>query len=174
MVNAEAPIPRLLQRDDTDSAAVIVWASVVLSVMRISLETSNRLILWQAYGWQKVQHEHLSIVRVKPQLVVSNGDILRGLGPLHFLYGIALWIPLTFAILVPLLKYAAPDWWRRVAGARRWTPQPRAIGIVTLFIMFFAIPGFLPALPALSLGALATTAGLFWLRWGSQNATSAV
>lgn len=153
---------------------MIVWASVVLSAMRFSLETSNRLILWQAYGWQKVQHEHLSIVRIKPQLVVSNGDILRSLGPLHFLYGIALWIPLTFAILVPLFKYATPNWWRRVSGATRWTPQPGAIGIIALLIMFFAIPGFLPPLPALSLGALATTAGLFWLRTGSQNITSSV
>lgn len=147
---------------------------MTLSVLRFSLETSNRLILWQAYGWHKVQHEHLSIVRVKPQLVVSNGDILRSLGPLHFFYGIALWIPLTFAILVPLLKYGAPDWWVRVSSAKRWTPQPGAIGILALLIMFFAIPGFLPALPALSLGALATIAGLFWLRWASQNTTTSV
>jgi len=153
---------------------VIVWASVVLSVMRFSLETSNRLILWQAYGWQKVQRDHLSLVRFKPQLVVSNGDVLRGMGPTHFLYGIGLWIPLTFAILVPLLKYAAPDWWSRVACARRWTPQPGVIGIIALLIMFFAIPGFLPAIPALSLGVLATTAGLFWLRRGSQNTTISI
>ena len=143
-------------------------------MLRFSLETSNRLILWQAYGWEKAQHEHLSVVRVKPQLVVSNGDILRSLGPVHFLYGIALWIPLTFVILVPLLKYGAPDWWERVSGARRWSPQPGAIGIVSLLIMFFAIPGFLPTLPALSLGVLAATRGLVWLRRSWQNTTSAI
>ncbi len=133
-------------------------------MLRFSLETSNRLILWQVYGWEAVKRDHISIVSIKPLLVVSNGDVLRGMGPIHFFYGIGLWIPLTFAILMPVLKYAAPDWWRRVSNAPRWTPQPRAIGIIVLLILFFAIPGFLPALPALSLGIVASLAGLFWLR----------
>jgi hypothetical protein len=137
---------------------------VVLSILRLSLEVSNRLILWQAYGWQKVQHDHLSIARIKPQLVVSNGEILRGLGPLHFLYAIALWIVLTFAILVPLLKYSAPAWWEQTASIRQWTPKPGAIGILSLLILFFAIPGFLPVVPALTLGVFAATIGLLWLR----------
>lgn len=137
---------------------------MVLSILRLSLEVSNRLILWQAYGWQRVQHDHLSIVRIKPHLVVSNGNILRSLGALHFLYGIALWIPLTFAILVPLLKHSAPAWWEQTSGVRQWTPKPGGIGILSLLILFFALPGFLPAVPALTLGVFTATIGLLWLR----------
>ena len=142
--------------------------------MRVSREVSNRLILWHVYGWPRILRDHLSIVGVKPMLKVSNGDVLPSMGFLHFLCGIAIWIPLTFAILIPLMKNAAPEWWRRVSTAQRWTPQPRAIGVIALLIMFFAIPGFLPAVPGLSLGALATLAGLFWLRRGSQNPSTPV
>lgn len=45
---------------------------------------------------------HLWLVRAKPELVVSNGDVLRGFGPIHYFYGVALWIPATIAVLVLL------------------------------------------------------------------------
>lgn len=156
-------MPSLFRRTDSDSAAIIVWASVALTVLRLSLEASNRLILWQVYGWRTVSANHLSLVRVKPELVVSNGDVLRGFGPIHYLYGVALWIPTTIAILILLGRYAAPRWWKQ-ASANPRTMRPGAIGIAATLFMFFAIPGLLPLRSALSLGALAAVSGLWWLR----------
>lgn len=160
--DAASHMPSLFRRTDSDSAAIIVWASVALTVLRLSLEASNRLILWQVYGRRAVVANHLWLVRAKPELVVSNGDVLRGFGPIHYFYGVALWIPATIAVLVLLVRYAAPRWWRE-ASANPRKMKPGAIGVVATLLMFFTIPG-LPLVQALTLGGLAAMAGLWWLR----------
>ena len=156
-------MPILFRRSDSDSAAFIVWSSVVSCVLRVSLEVSNWLVLWQVYGRRTVAASHLSIVSMKPELVVCNGDVLRGFGPLHYMYGVGIWIPSTIAILIPLVRYGAPRWWAyAMANPRRM--RPRALGIIVALVMFFCVPG-LPSLPAvLSLSALAAAGGLWWLR----------
>ena len=85
----------VFRRDDSDSFPLILWASVCLTMLRLCLEAAAWLVLWQVYGRQTVAGLHLSMVRIKPELVVSNGDVLRGFGPLHFFYGVGLWIPTT-------------------------------------------------------------------------------
>ena len=155
-------MPSLFQRTDSDSAAFIVWASVSLTVLRLSLEVSNRLILWQVYGRRTVSANHLALVSVKPQLVASNGDVLRGFGPIHYLYGVALWIPTTIAALILLGRYVAPCWWREASTNPR-KMKPGAVGVVATLLMFFTIPG-LPVVQALTFGGLAAAVGLWWLR----------
>jgi hypothetical protein len=136
---------------------------VVFTILRLSVEASNWLVLWQVYGQRTVAHYHLSVVRIKPELVVSNGDILRGFGPIHYFYGASLWIT-TIAILVLLFRYVAPKWWE-LASAREAKPNPGAIGIIASLVMFFAIPtDLLPFIPALGFGTFAAAAGLWWLR----------
>lgn len=84
-LDAEAAIPVRITPSsfldpDRGSAAIIVWSSVTLSALRLSLEAANRLILWHLYGYNTVTHDHLSIVRIKPNLLVSNEDVLKGWG----------------------------------------------------------------------------------------------
>ena len=153
----------LFRRTDSDSALLIVWASVTFTVLRLSLEASNWLILWQVYGRKTVAAGHLSLLRTKPELVVSNGDVLRGLGPIHYFYGVGLWLPTTFAVLIPLVRYAAPRWWKQ-ASANRRKMQPSGIATVAVLVMFFAIPLLQSLLAAVTLGAFAAAAGLWWLR----------
>lgn len=149
-------------RNDGDSAALIVWGSVVLTILRLSMEAANWLVLWQIYGKRTVAQDHLSIVKIKPVLVVSNGDVLRGFGAVHWFYGVALWIPSTLAVLIPLMRYGAPGWWKRALATRR-NVRPGMLGIVALLGMFFTIPR-LPVVWALAIGVPAALIGVWWLR----------
>ena len=45
-----------LNRKDSGSAALIVWGSIYLSLLRLSLEAANRLILWHLYGYTTVAY----------------------------------------------------------------------------------------------------------------------
>jgi len=38
----------------SDSAALILWAGVVIMMLRLSLEAAGWVVLWQVYGWQTV------------------------------------------------------------------------------------------------------------------------
>jgi hypothetical protein len=97
-----------VRREGRGTAALIVWSSICLTVLRLSLEASNRLILWHLYGYRTVANYNLSIVRVKPELVVSNGDVLKGWGFIHYLIGVSLWIPVSTIALVLLFKHVTP------------------------------------------------------------------
>lgn len=152
-------------RTQNHSAAVIVWGSVCLTMLRLSLEASNWLILWYVYGWSRVAHEHLLIVRAKPELAVSNGDVLHGLGFLHFLAGVSLWLAGTFAVFNLVVKPLAPAW----REAKRPMERVGAIGIIAVLVMFLAIPVLLPLGRAVTLGALAAAAGICWLRRTPRN-----
>lgn len=153
----------IFSRDDSDSAALILWASVCLTMLRLSLEAATWLVLWQVYGRQTVARLHLSMVRIKPELVVSNGDVLRGFGPIHYFYGVGLWIPSSAVVLILITKYLAPRWWKKACAEQR-KMRPRAIGVIVTLLLFGAIGGTLPLFPAISLGALGTAASTWWLR----------
>ena len=151
-------------RANRDSAAMIVWAGVCFSALRVSLEAANKFVLWRVYGSRVVARQHLTIVRIKPVLLVSNGDILRDWGFIHFLLGIAMWLALSVGVLIILFKYVTPGW------SRGWSENggrmaPGAIGIVTTLMMFVCIPGTLRFLPAMGLGLTSTILGLSWLRF---------
>jgi hypothetical protein len=134
------------------------------------MEASNWLILFYVYGRQRVIVDHLSLVRIKPQLVVSNGAVLRGLGPLHYLIGVSLWISTTLIVIFLITKYLGPAWWNEVEGS-----QPRTgnigwwIRALLAIIMMVSIVGLLPLVPALTLGAVATTIGIVAVRWLQTN-----
>jgi hypothetical protein len=140
----------------------LLWARVCLTVLRLSLEASSRMVLWLAYGRETVARAHLSIVSTKPHLVVSNGDVLRDLGPLHFAMGVLLWIPSSVILLIVLGRCFARPWWDAAMKDAR-PPRPGVLGIVAAIVMFFTIPS-VSLLPAIGIGAAGATVGLIWLR----------
>lgn len=153
----------IFRRDDSDSAALILWASVAITMLRVSLEAAAWLVLWQVYGWRTVARKHLSLVRIKPHLVVSNGDVLHGLDQIHYLYGVGIWLSSTTLILILLTKYLAPRWVAQASREQR-RMRPRALGVVVALSVFAAIGRALPLRPAVMVGTLATAASTWWLR----------
>lgn len=153
----------IFRRDDSESAALILWVSVAFTMLRLSLEAADWLVLRQVYGRRTVAHEHLSIVSIKPELVVSNGDVLRGFAPTHYFYGISIWLPMTVVVLIGIAKYLAPRWWAKASITPR-NMRPRAIGVIIALGLFGAIGGVLSLRPAITLGTIAATASTWWLR----------
>lgn len=153
----------IFRRDDSDSAALILWASVVITMLRLSREAAAWLVLWQVYGWRTVAIEHLSLVRIKPELVVSNGDVLRGLGKIFYLYGVGIWLPSSVLVLTVITKHLAPRWSAKASREQR-RMRPRPIGAVVVLTLFAAIGGGLSLGPATILGTLAAAASTWWLR----------
>lgn len=72
-----------------DESARSVWLvsfmAVTTSALRIAIWAGNEITLWQLYGRERVTREHLQITRIKPKLLVSNGDVLAGIGFYHYL-----------------------------------------------------------------------------------------
>lgn len=153
----------LFHRNDSDSAFLILWASVAITMLRLSLEAAARLVLWQVYGWHAVAREHLSLVRIKPQLVVSNGDVLRGFGTIHYLYGVGIWLSSTALLLMLISKYLTPRWSAKASREQR-RMRPRAPGVVIALTLLAAIGGVLSLGPAVIVGTIAAAASTWWLR----------
>src|SRR5579884_1052789 len=68
----------------------------------LPLWLADHIMLWSVYGGQRVEQEHLQIVRMKPIVLISNGDHLDQWAFPHFLIGMAIWLPLCIGVLVAL------------------------------------------------------------------------
>ena len=64
------------QYESLRGRALVIWLVITLSMLRIASWVSGQIILIHAYGWGRVSREHLQMARLKPLLVVSNGDVL--------------------------------------------------------------------------------------------------
>ena len=64
------------QYESLRGRALVIWLVITLSMLRIASRVSGQIILIHAYGWGRVSREHLQMARLKPLLVVSNGDVL--------------------------------------------------------------------------------------------------
>ncbi len=100
-------------RQRVGSIMLVIWMATATSALRIALWAANVITLWYLYGRTTVEHEHLRITKIKPQLVVSNGDVLRGIGGYHFLVGVAIWLPLTCGLLFLIYYALLPGSFRR-------------------------------------------------------------
>jgi hypothetical protein len=58
------------------SAALVVFVTIATALQRLCHEASKFILLVWTYGRDRVSAQHLSIVKYKPDLVVSNSDIL--------------------------------------------------------------------------------------------------
>jgi hypothetical protein len=85
-----------LQDPNAQSIGLVIWKAVCTATLRLSMVVANTLALWRVYGRARVLREHLQITRIKPQLVVSNGDVLRGLTFQHYVTGAAIWLASSF------------------------------------------------------------------------------
>jgi hypothetical protein len=68
-----------------------------------------KLFLIYCYGWSRVYHEHLSIVRMsktRPWLV-SNGDVITDGFFIHWLISLACWLAL-FTCTYPFVRRLLP------------------------------------------------------------------
>jgi len=113
-------------RESLRGRALVIWLVITLSMLRIASWLSGEIILLHVYGWERVSREHLQMAKLKPLLVVSNGDVLPNSPFVHYLIGVAIWIP--SAVFLVLLAF-------------KLLPQPYYAGwsILSTIVLFFAL-----------------------------------
>ena len=146
------------------SAMLVIWVALVTIALRIALESANVITLSHLYGRATVRRLHLRIVSVKPQLVVSNGDILRGIGPYHFLLGVAIWLPLSVGLISLVFYTCFPRWQREIMMKRAPGPSGSALALLWALALFFLVPGLLPIGIALAVAVGSIAVALIWAR----------
>jgi hypothetical protein len=140
--------------DSLRGRALVIWLVVTLSVLRIASWVSGQIILIYVYGWGRVSREHLQMARLKPLLVVSNGDVLPYSPFVHYLIGVAIWMPSAILLLVMAFKLLPLPYHHAMKGGAyaSWS-------ILSIIFLFFAL-NMLPLKLAL-LGAFILLAALF-------------
>lgn len=151
-----------MRRLDINSLWLVICLAVCTSVLRVSLETVDRGILRHAYGQERVAREHLRIVRAKPELVVSNGDVLPGLTFRRYLMIGVPWLAISFVSLALTYRFALPrpEQERLLQGNNRVS----APAVLWALALFFLVPGWLPLTWALAFGVGSAILALIWAR----------
>lgn len=150
-------------REQARSAFLVTWMATLTAALRIAMWAANEITLLYLYGRATVARDHLRIVRIKPELVVSNGDVLRGFGFYHYLIGIAIWLLLGIGLLLfvyyNLMPQQARDVWQGKAPKEQ---SFSGIALLWALALFFLVTGLLPMGLALAVAAGSVIAALIW------------
>lgn len=141
--------------------AIIIVVTAAVAFLRIAVRAADRILLLLVYGRHRVLTEHLAIIKAKPDIVVSNGDVLYGKGFEHYLLGVSIWM-ITTIVFVQLAYRLLP---RGEREAMRGRNSLSGTQVVIVIALFFAI-GTLPLGMSLFLAIFVITIGLLlpWVR----------
>jgi hypothetical protein len=144
-------------------AWLVIFMAVGASSLRIAIWAANEITLWYLYGWATVERDHLRIVKIKP-LVVSNGDVLRGIGGYHYFVGIAVWLPLTVALMSLIYYTLLSERHRKALQAKEQAQSGSAGAMLWAIALPILVAAVLPMWAALALAATSVVAALIWAR----------
>jgi len=151
-------------RQRVRDAGLVIFMAVAASSFRIANWAANQITLWYLYGWATVERDHLRIVKIKPQLGVSNGDVLRGMGGYHYFVGIAIWLPLTFGLMALIYYTLLPRQHRKALQAKEQTQGGSVVAVLWAIALPILVAAVLPMWAALALAAASVAAALIWAR----------
>lgn len=122
------------QRESLRGRALVIWLVITLSMLRIASWLSGEIVLLRVYGWERVSREHLQMAKLKPLLVVSNGDVLPNSPFAHYLIGVAIWIPSAILLLALAFKLLPQPYHEAMKGGTYagWS-------ILSTIVLFFAL-----------------------------------
>lgn len=152
---------------DLGSIWLVSCVAVATATLRLSILAANAAVLWHVYGYEIAEREHLRITAVKPELLVSNGDILYGMNFFHYAVGVTLWLLCSVALLSLFYRYLLPVTFRREFGAHR-TNAVGALGAVWAVGLFLSVLGWLPLGAAMAAAILSLVFAAKWA-WRIQG-----
>jgi hypothetical protein len=164
MSSAPAPDAAASTRESVRSVWLVIFMAVCTSTLRIASWAANEITLLYFYGWAEVAHDHLRITRIKPQIVVSNGDVYRGIGFYHYSVEVMIWLPLAIGLITLIGYTLLPKWQLALMQVRERNRTVSAVALVWVLALFFLVSGFLPMGPAMALAAASLGAALIWAR----------
>lgn len=141
---------------------LIICVAVAMAMLRLSIVAADAIVLSTVYG-AAAAREHLRIVGHKPELVVSNGDVLQGWGFRHYSIAVGLWLAASLFVLSLCWRFLLPRGFQD-ATARDRTNRTTTLGLLWALSLFFLAGGALPLGPALAFAALSLAAALWWAR----------
>jgi len=112
---------------------VMIFSACATAGLKVGLRTSDAIILRQVYGAQRVAAEGLTIVKTKPHLVVSNGDVLEDHGFIHFLIVIPFFLGIGAGATVGGL-YALPRPMREAFNRDGKGGRENGVGCVSMVV----------------------------------------
>ena len=122
------------QSESLRGRALVIWLVITLTTLRIASWVSGEILLIHAYGLERVSREHLQLKRLKPLLAVSNGDVLPTSPGVHYLIGVAIWIP-SATLLWALAFKLLPQPYHEAMKAG----HPAGWSILLMIFLFFAL-----------------------------------
>jgi hypothetical protein len=122
------------QSESLNGRVLVMWLVITLTVLRIASWVSGEILLIHAYGLERVSREHLQLKRLKPLLVVSNGNVLPTSPGVHYLIGVAIWIPSTILILALAFKLLPQPYHEAMRAG-----HPAGWSILLIIFLFFAL-----------------------------------
>jgi len=154
-------------RESANALWLVIGMGTAMSALRLAIALSNELTLWYLYGWATLKRDHLRIIKIKPELVVSNGDVLRGIGFYHYLVGVAIWLPLTVGLLTLIHSRLLPEECQaalRTRGNEKVEKHSLLSGLALIWVLalFFLVTGILPMGWAMVVGFGSVLAAVIW------------
>ena len=162
MSSAPAPDAAASTRQSVRSVWLVIFMAVGTSTLRIANWAADEITLLYFYGWPAVAHGHLHITRMKPQIVVSNGDVLPGIGFYHYSVEVVIWLPLAFGLITLICYTLLPKWQLAFMRVRERNQRVSAVVLVWVLALFFLVSGLLPMGDAMALAAASVAAALIW------------
>ena len=150
---------------------LVAAAAIAAGLLRFALWAANVITLWYLYGWATVNHDHLKIVRVKPDLVVSNGDVLHGIGGYHYFVGVAVWLPLGIGLVFVVYRFVLPKVCQSILRKKDGRDKSSGIAVLYVLLMFILVTAFLPTVVALTLAFISAAVPVIWIRAICSTAT---
>jgi hypothetical protein len=162
MSSAPAPDAAAATRERVRSVWLVICMAVCSSTLRIARWAASEITLLYFYGWAAVTRDHLHITRMKPQIVVSNGDVFPGIGFYHYSVGVVIWLPLAFGLMMLIYHTLMPKWQQAVMQVRERNQRMNALSLVWALGLFFLVSGLLPMGAAMILAAASLAVALIW------------
>lgn len=157
------------REQDAHSVWLIIVMAVATAMLRVSMALANAVVLWRVYGHARVVREHLEITRIKPELVVSNGEVLYGFALGHYAIGGAIWLVTTFLAALILYRFLLPAGMRLILGTAR-SNTPGILAIIWALALFLLVGAVLPVSVAIAVAGVSVLFALSWAwRIGERN-----
>ena len=146
---------------DAQSVWLIILMAVATAMLRVSMLLANKVVLWHVYGRARVVREHLKITRIKPELVVSNGEVLYGLAVGHYAIGVACWLVTTVLAALILYRLLLPAGVQESLRTAR-SNAPGFVATVWALLLFVLVGAVLPLPAALTCAGVSVLLALSW------------
>jgi hypothetical protein len=125
----------------------MLFSACATAGLKTGLRAADHVILRRVYGQDRVAREHLTIVNLKPEPVVSNGDHLPAWGFRHFLISGALFMIVGAGGTVASMFLLPRDMRRSLEHSKKGNNDIGCLPILVFFPLAISLALYKPLWP---------------------------